>query len=234
MNDPFGNAIQDFYNKGKAPALKVKSNYTQGEEIVTSYLFRTEQEMPSLEKVALNKCKGKVLDVGAAAGCHSLILQKKGYNTTALEKSERAVEIMKKRGIQRVICDNIYTYSGDQFDTILLLMNGAGIGETISGLEKLLNHLKILLSEKGQILLDSSDIKYLFREKDGSFWEDLANQAYYGEMDYEVRYKKSETKFKWLFVDFEKLQLIAAKCGLNCRMIEKGKHYDYLARLSTK
>ena len=234
MNDPFGEAIQDYYTNGKAPALKVKSNYTLGEEIPTSYLFRTEENMPNLEQTALNKCKGNVLDVGAAAGCHSLVLQKKGLDVTAIEKSVKAVEVMKKRGIRKVVCNDIYTYNGNSFDTILMMMNGAGIGETLAGLEKLLNHLKSLLNEKGQILMDSSDIKYLFEEEDGSFWLDLSNNNYLGEMDYEVRYKKSVSKFKWLFVDFEKLQLIAAKCGFNSRIIEKGNHYDYLARLSLK
>lgn len=234
MNDPFGNAINDFYNKGKAPDLKVSSNYTQGEKISASWFFRTENEMPILEKTALRLCKGKVLDVGAAAGCHSLILQKKGYNVTALEKSERAVEVMKKRGIQKTICTDINTFSESNFDTILLLMNGAGIGETISGLENLLNHLKTLLSEKGQILLDSSDIKYLFQEKDGSTWVNITNSKYYGEMEYKVNYKNSGSEFKWLFIDFEKLQVLAEKCGYECNLVETGTHYDYLAQLKLK
>jgi hypothetical protein len=113
-------------------------------------------------------------------------------------------------------------------------MNGAGIGETISGLEKLLNHLKTLLTEKGQILIDSTDIKYLFEEEDGSLWIDLANKAYYGEMEYEVKYKKSVSKFKWLFVDFQKLKKVAAKSGLECNLIENGEHHDFLAQLKFK
>lgn len=234
MNDPFGDAINDFYNKGKAPDLKVSSNYTRGEKISPSWFFRTENEMPVIEKTALRQCKGKVLDVGSAAGCHSIILQKKGYNVTALEKSERAVDVMKKRGIQKTICTDIKTFSGSNFDTILLLMNGAGIGETVSGLEQLLCHLKNLLTEKGQILMDSSDIKYLFREKDGSTWVDIANDSYYGEMEYKVKYKNSLSEFKWLFIDFEKLELLAENCGLICTLVEAGIHHDYLAQLKLK
>jgi methylase of polypeptide subunit release factors len=234
MNDPFGDAINDFYNKGKAPDIKVNSNYTQDEKISPSWFFRTENKMPGLEKTALHRCKGKVLDVGAAAGCHSLILQKKGYNVTAMEKSELAVEVMKKRGIQKTICTDIYTFSGSNFDTILMLMNGAGIGETLNGLEKLLRHLKNLLSPKGQILMDSSDIQYLFDENDGSTWIDIANDSYYGEMEYKVKYKNSFSEFKWLFIDFEQLQLLADKCGFTCSLVEKGNHFDYLAELKLK
>lgn len=234
MNDPFGEAIHDYFEKGKAPALKVNSNYTEGEEIEASWFFRTEKEMPLIEKAALKKCNGKILDIGAAAGCHSLVLQKKGFNVTALEKSELAAEVMKKRGIQKVVCSDIYHFSENQFDTILLLMNGAGIGETLDGIEKLLNHLKPLLSEKGQILIDSTDIKYLFLEEDGSLWIDLASEAYYGEMEYEVKYKKSVSKFKWLFVDFETLKKVTKKAGLKCNLIESGKNHDYLAQLKPK
>jgi SAM-dependent methyltransferase len=229
MNDPFGEAIRDYFEKGKAPDLIVNSNYTEGEEIAASWFFRTEKEMPAVERAALKRCNGKVLDIGAAAGCHSLLLQKKGFNVTALEKSEKAAEVMKKRGIQKVVCGDIYQFSENQFDTILLLMNGVGIGETVAGLEKLLAHIKTLLTEKGQILIDSTDIKYLFKEEDGSLWIDLANKSYYGEMEYEVKYKKSVSKFKWLFIDFEKLKKVAKKAGLDCILIESGKNHDFLA-----
>lgn len=232
MNDPFGEAIHDYFEKGKAPALAVNSNYTEGEKIAVSHFFRTENEMPVIELTALKNCRGKILDIGAAAGCHSIILQKKGFNVTALEKSEIAAEVMRKRGIQKVLCSDIHSYTENKFDTILLLMNGAGIGETLVGLHNLLIHLKNLLTEKGQILMDSSDIKYLFEEKDGSVWIDLANDAYYGEMEYEVKYKKSVAKLKWLFIDFESLETICKKAGLKCEKIVSGENFDFLARIT--
>lgn len=231
MNDPFGQAVQEFLVKGKAPDIQVSSNYTEDETIPVSYLFRTEKEMPEPEKEALKKCKGRILDIGAAAGCHSILLQKKGYNVTALEKSELAAEVMKKQGIVKVINSDIFEYSDNQYNTILLLMNGAGIGGTISGLEKLISHLKTLLSDGGQILIDSTDIKYLFEEEDGSRWVDLTNEKYYGEMEYEVSFKKWTSKFNWLFIDFESLTKIANKVGFSCTQIAKGKHHDYLAQL---
>lgn len=234
MNDPFGEAIQEFLSKGKAPDIEINSNYTEDESIPVSYLFRSEKEMPELEKAALRKCKGKILDVGAAAGCHALLLQKKGFNVTALEKSELSVEAMKKQGIVKVVHADILDYDEQQFNTILLLMNGAGIGQTMDGLRKLLLHLKTLLLDDGQILIDSSDIKYLFEEEDGSMWIDLANEKYYGEMSYEVNYKKSSSKFDWLFIDFENLTKIASLAGLTCTMIAEGKHHDFLAQLKLK
>ncbi|MCY1723108.1 methyltransferase domain-containing protein [Prolixibacteraceae bacterium Z1-6] len=231
MNDPFGEAIQTYLSKGKAPDIQINSNYTENETIPVSYLFRNEKQMPELEKLALKKCKGKILDVGAAAGCHSIVLQKKGFSVTALEKSELAVEAMKQHGIVKTVNADIFDYNDGTYNTILLLMNGAGIGGTMDGLRKLLQHLKTLLPDDGQILIDSSDIKYLFEEEDGSLWVDLANNKYYGEMEYEVTFKKSSTKFKWLFIDFENLTKIASLAGLKCHLVAKGDHYDYLAQL---
>lgn len=231
MNDPFGQAIQEYLAKGKAPDIQVNSNYTENESIPVSYLFRNEKQMPELEKVAFKKCKGRILDVGAAAGCHSLILQKKGFNVTALEKSELSVKAMRKQGIIKVIHADIFEYKEKQFNTILLLMNGAGIGESVEGLKTLLTHLKTLLVDDGQILIDSSDIKYLFEEDDGSEWVDIANDKYYGEMEYEVSYKKWKDKFNWLFIDSENLTKVANLAGLSCTIIAKGPHHDYLAQL---
>lgn len=233
MNDPFGEAIKEYFEKGKAPDIRVDSNYTEDESIPIKYFFREEKEMPAIEKAAFQKCKGKILDVGAAAGCHSLVLQKKGYNITALERSELAANVMKERGIIKVVQADIYEYKEKQFNTILLLMNGTGIGGTLEGLKKLLTHLKSLLLEGGQILIDSSDIKYLFEEEDGSMWVDLANEKYYGEMDYEVTFRKTQSKFNWLFVDFETLKKVSKEVGLICNLISKGEHYDYLAQLKT-
>lgn len=234
MNDPFGEAIRDYFEKGKAPAIKVNSNYTEGETIAAAYFFRNEKEMPQLETTALKMCRGKVLDVGAAAGCHSIILQKKGYNVTALEKSTLSADILKKRGIQRVVCQNIMDHSDDQYDSILLLMNGTGIGETLTGLKSLLGHLKTLLTENGQILIDSSNIQYLFQEEDGSQWFDLSNPNYYGEMKYQVSYKKSSLEFNWLFVDFDTLKNLAENMGLQCTRAADGENHDFLARLTLR
>ncbi len=231
MNDPFGAAIKEYFEKGKAPDLVVNSNYTEDENIPVSYFFRNENEMPELEKKALQLCRGSILDVGAAAGCHALVLQNNQQDVTALEQSELAVEVMKTRGIRKTIVSDIYRFEGAQFDTILLLMNGAGIGGTVNGLKKLLFHLKPLLNEGGQILIDSSNIKYLFEEEDGSMWIDLSNDGYYGEMEYEVLFRNIKSAFDWLFIDFNLLQKTAMETGFKCEQMFEGEHYDYLAKL---
>ena len=143
-----------------------------------------------------------------------------------------AIIVLKLRGIKNILHTDIFTFTDHRFDTILLLMNGAGIGGTKSRLLILLHRLKNLLKEGGQILIDSSDIKYLFQEDDGSFWLDLASEKYYGEMEYEVNYLNHSTQFNWLFIDFLLLKKLAQNAGFVCELVETGEHYDYLARLS--
>ncbi|HZH72710.1 MAG TPA: class I SAM-dependent methyltransferase [Mariniphaga sp.] len=231
MEDPIGKAIYDYHHFKQADEIIIHTNYTEDERIDPKYFFRDEEEMPALEKTAMDLCVGNVLDVGAGAGSHSLILQNRGINVTALEASPLATSVIKERNVRQVICSDIYEFSGQSYDTIVILMNGTGIGGTLEGLKILLLHLKSLLTPTGSILIDSSDIKYLFEEEDGSIWVELSNDNYFGEMEYTVIYKDHKSSFNWLFVDFEILKSIAKLLGLKCKLVEKGPHHDYLAQL---
>lgn len=189
--------------------------------------------MPSLEQKALDLCKGNTLDVGCGAGSHSLYLQEMGMEVTALDKSKGAVVTAKSRGVKNVIHSDICDYSGTKFDTILLLMNGIGLAERMDKLYRFLIHLKELLNPKGQILLDSSDIIYMFEEDaDGGFWVPNTGN-YYGEVEFTMEYKglKSDP-FNWLYLDFKRLEKVAEQLNLSCELVCEGPHYDYLARLS--
>ena len=89
-----------------------------------------------------------------------------------------------------------------------------------------------ILRPGGCILMDSSDLRYLFEEEDGSIVIDLAGD-YYGEIDFRMQYKsiKGDT-FDWLYIDFQTLSLYASECGFKAELVKEGKHYDYLAKLS--
>lgn len=231
--DPIGQAISNFfYTKDNTP-IKVASKVVEDEDLPPEYFFRNFKNMPLLERIALKRCNGKILDVGAGAGSHSLWLQNKGLDVTALEISELCCQVMKNRGIKQTIHHDIFSYQASKFDTILLLMNGIGIAGSIDGLFRLLNHLKNILNTGGKILLDSSDLIYLYEQEDGSFLLDVNAQNYYGEIDYQLSYKSNIGKpFSWLFADSVLLTEIAESCGYKTTIVEYGPHYDYLAELS--
>ena len=159
--DPMGAAIYDYFKNGKAGKLRVFSSQFEEDEIPVSELFRTYEHMPLLEQTALDMAQGKILDVGAGSGCHSLALKQ----------------------------------------MILMLMNGSGIIGRVENFGDFFQRMKLLLNPGGCILMDSSDLRYLFEEEDGSFVVDLAGD-YYGQLDFQMQYKQIKGEaFDWLYVD---------------------------------
>ena len=233
IHDPMGAAIRDYHLRGKAARLRVMSSMFDEDEMPVDHLFRTFDDMPHLEQKALNMAYGKVLDIGAGAGCHALALQERGMDVKAIDISPLSCDVMKERGIKDVDCVNLFCKQlQGKYDTLLLLMNGTGIAGKLSQLPALLNRLKELLSEEGQILIDSSDLKYIYENEDGSMDIDL-NAPYYGEVDYQMQYRDIKGEpFDWLYTDPMLLASVSKQCRLQCQIMEQGEHYDYLAKLT--
>lgn len=231
--DPMGAAIADYQKRGKAAKLRVFSSFFDEDEIPVSQLFRSFEEMPPLEKTALQMATGKILDCGAGSGCHSLALQNMGKEVQAIDISPLSVETMQQRGVKQASQINLFDkHFIEKFDTILMLMNGSGIIGKLAYMPLFFNKMKQILTPGGCIYMDSSDLRYLFEEEDGSIDIDLAGD-YYGEVDFQMQYKQIKGEsFDWLYIDFQTLKLYATQSGFTVELIEEGEHYDYLARLS--
>ncbi|WP_394759909.1 class I SAM-dependent methyltransferase [Flavobacterium sp.] len=241
MKDLFGKAILDYQTNNYPEDLITETSISEADEMSVSYLFRSHEEMPKLEQKALVLAKGKVLDVGCGGGSHSLYLQEKDFDVTAIDISKNAIKACQLRGLHKARVQNVLDIENDSsqseqtkqtFDTILLLMNGTGIFGTLKETSKYLQKLKSLLNPNGQILIDSSDIIYMFDEdEDGSFL--IPADGYYGELTFTVQYKgETEETFPWLYLDYNTLQNAANANGLQCELVMEGEHYDYLARLT--
>lgn len=228
--DIFGKALVDFHNGNYSEDLITSTNISDEDVLPLPYLFRAYSEMPKLEQKALQLAKGNILDVGCGSGSHSLWLQDKGFKVKAIDSSEGAIDVTKKRGVINAELKPLLKET-ERFDTILLLMNGTGIFQELSLVSQNLKHLKSLLKPNGQILIDSSDISYMYEDEDGGQWLDL-NQGYPGELDYFLSYKgEKEAAMKWLYLDFETLKTACLTVGLKCEKVMDGEHFDYLARL---
>ncbi len=232
MKDLFGRAILDFQTQNAPEDLVTETNISEADEMDVAYLFRSYSEMPKLEKKALQLAMGRVLDVGCGAGSHSLYLQGQGLDVTAIDISPSAIEACLLRGVKEARAVNLMELQDERFDTILLLMNGTGIFGTLAQTSAYLQKLKTLLTPNGQILLDSSDIIYMFDDdEDGGKW--IPGDGYYGELTFTVSYKnETEEPFPWLYLDYNTLQNAAHANGLQCTLVQEGSHYDYLARLT--
>lgn len=235
MADIFGKALQDYQKGQYTEDIKTYSSLDEEDVIPLPYLFRTFNEMPQIEQKALQLARGKVLDVGAGAGSHSLYLQNKGLEVTALDGSKGCIEVCQARGVESTICSPILDYSEERYDTLLLLMNGIGLAGQLKNLSGFFQHLASLLQPNGQILLDSSDIIYMFeQDEDGGYW--IPNDGtYYGEVQFEMEYKGQKSEpFDWVYVDFDTLQNACESNGFNCELVISGEHFDYLAKLTLK
>lgn len=231
--DILGTALLDYQKGNYSEDIITYSSLNEEDVLPLPYMFREFKDMPEIEQKALSLCSGKVLDVGCGAGSHALYLQNMGISVTGLDASKGAIEVSKLRGLKNAIYGNLEDYQGQQYDTILILMNGVGLAGTLNGLEQFFTKLKSLLKNNGQILLDSSDIIYMFEnDEDGGYWIP-DNVNYYGEVSFSMEYKKQKSQsFPWLYVDYNTLQRAASYNNLTCKLVMEGEHYDYLARLT--
>ena len=231
--DILGKAVLDYQTGNYSEDIKTYSSLDEEDMIPIPYLFRDFKKMPALEQKALKLCKGNILDIGCGAGSHSLYLQKKGFDVTALDQSPGAIETCKLRGIEHTVLQGIQDFKLQKYDTLLMLMNGIGIVGKLKNIDQFLSHLKSLLKPKGQILLDSSDIIYMYDEdEDGGYWIP-DDQNYYGEVTFEMEYRGERSEpLDWLYLDYNTLQRAANANNLTRELVSKGKHYDYLAKLT--
>lgn len=232
MKDLFGQAILDYQLGNYTENLKTETDISEEDELPLPYLFRTYEQMPDLEQKALSLATGKVLDVGCGAGGHALYLQSKNLEVTSIDISPKAIETCLRRGVKNALVQDVMTMEG-KFDTILLLMNGAGMCGRLDKIDAFLQKLKSLLNENGKILTDSSDIIYMFDQNpDGSYDVPILHK-YYGEVDYIVRYKgEEEPAFEWMYIDYNTLQNAVLNNGMQCELIAQGNHFDYLAQIT--
>jgi SAM-dependent methyltransferase len=229
--DPLGAALLDFLRGDHSARITVRSNLAEDDVLPVRYLFRSFPQFPEREKMALEACRGKVLDIGAGAGVHSLVLQERGIQVKALDRSAGAVEAMRIRGVREILQEDIFNLKGERFDTLLMLMNGIGLVGSLQGLDRFLLQAKSLLQPEGQILLESTDILYMYEQEDGSVLLDLTS-GYYGQVEYQMVYKGHEGKpFNWLFIDFHTLADHAQTMGFACECLMMEDQEQYLARL---
>lgn len=232
--DLIGRALRDYHlQKDPEICLKVHSDCSGVETLPVEVFFRDESNLPDLESYALDLCQGRILDVGAGAGCHSLILQERGFQVTAADISSDAVKVMTERGLLNTLAVDVRHWEPEaKFDTALMLMNGIGFVGDLFGLRDFLDHAKGLITKEGQLLLDSTDFT-LFPDFMRSWGAAQFRQGrYFGEVEYRIEYQGQVSEaYKWLFVDQQTLAKYALDTGWHCQIIfeEDGQ---YLARMT--
>lgn len=226
--DNLGKSIRAYFENKIDEPVEVYIDSHFDHLMYPSVFFRSFKNMNKLERLAIQLCRGKILDVGAGAGCHSLYLKSKGFDVTSIDKSELCCETMKLRGLKNIICSDLLSFDQGKYDTILLLMNGLGIAGELNNVTKYLNHLKTLLRKTGKILVDSTDIRYTLSEE----IIDSDQQPYYGETHMTMRFKNKEEPLAWLYIDSQLLTELSEQSGLRCVILKSDSKHRFLAQIS--
>jgi len=229
--DLFGKALYDYWFDHSPEDIITWTNLTPQEILPVSYLFRDFDEMPVTEQKALKMCRGKILDVGAGSGSHSIWLQEQGQNITAIDFSAFGHKVMKDRGLKDVVLQNFFSYEKKKFDTILLLMNGVGIVGKAKYAHRLFQQLDKLLLPEGQALIHSSDLKYLYELEQGYR---LPKGSYYGDLKFHISYKNETEYFDWTYLDEETLTAVGEQNGFFAEKIVTSEYGDFLMKMFRK
>jgi SAM-dependent methyltransferase len=231
---PFGLALLDFWRGHKSATFTMIRDDGFQEEVALSTFFRGTDEFPGLEQMALDRCRGFVLDVGAGSGRHSLALQSKGHSVCSIDVSADAVRVMREAGALDCRQFDLLRFDGGRFDTVLMMGHGVGMAENIDGLRRLLEHLRTLLKPGGQVLLDALDPRATSEPLHLAYHE--ANRKagrYYGEVRLQLRFKgHTGPVYGWLLVDPETLAKHAMAGGWSMDIVWRQADGNYLARLA--
>ena len=231
---PHGRALLDFYNGDTAAEVVTYGDDGETEVVPISVFFRGPADFSALEEAALDLCRGRVLDAGAGAGCHALVLQEQDLPVCAIDIAPEAVEVMQRRGVKDARCADMFHFNDGPFDTLLLMMNGIGVVEDLAGLDRFLADAHRLLAPDGQILLDSYDPNWTDDPDDAPSRKGSGpSDRYAGEMRFRLEYKgKKGPTLAWLFLDSKLLTERAMKAGWSCEVIWQEEEGHYLARLA--
>ena len=229
VKDPLGTMALDYLYGSKDVFVEVDSTTLDMWTMKGETMFRTYSEMDEMERIALQLCKGKILDAGAGAGSHSLCLQDNDLEVDALDISPGCIEVMAKREVKSIIHQNLFSLKEKKYRTILMLMNGLGICGTLDGCNLFLQFIKTILEEGGQVIADSTDLGLLYDDA-GKY--DSTPDRYFGETEFVMNYQRiTSDPFNWLYIDFRTLETLVEFNGLQCEQIMKDRSGKFLARI---
>ncbi len=230
---PHGRALLAYFEGEHAAELIVRRDDGLESRLPAGHFFRPHTDFTLLELAALDHCTGSVLDIGAGTGLHTLVLQERGLPVKAIDIDRNAVDVMKRRGVHNALCTDVFQYQDSAFDTILLLGHGIGMVETLAGLDRFLSIIRSLVTSRGQVLLDSLDVRTTSDPRHLAYQANkrLAGR-YIGETRLQFEYRGFEGPWcGWLHVDAETLNEYADRTGWKCTVLEQMENGEYLARL---
>jgi len=129
VGDALGEALLDAFSGGEGRHF-IERDDGLLETMDASLYFSKPTSWPNAELLAMESLKGRVLDMGAGAGRHSLMLQNRGCEPMAIDTSPGAIEVCRNRGVEWTFKGSIQELIGfpvEPFDAIILMGNNLAL-----------------------------------------------------------------------------------------------------------
>lgn len=189
------------------------------------------------EQRAIGYAGGRVLDIGCGAGRHSLYLQQKGFDVTAIDSSPGAVKVCKLRGINKALVrpiEGLDKFGPGSFDTVLMMGNNFGLLGNRRKAKSLLKKLARITAPGGKIIAGSLD-PYKTTNPDHLLYHKrnrkLGRMA--GQIRFRIRYKNVIGGwFDYLFVSQQEMQDILSETDWQVEKFIKSFGDTYFAVIS--
>jgi 2-polyprenyl-3-methyl-5-hydroxy-6-metoxy-1,4-benzoquinol methylase len=233
--NPYANALKAYHAGNHSASFLIRRNDGFDAQVPVSAFF-SDKTFPNLEQQALDLCHGRVLDIGAAAGRHSLALIRRGVSVTSLDIAPELEGLLRERGAQDVVISDILVFSGKRFETLLMLMNGIGMVGTLERLDNFLRHAHLLIAPGGQILCDSIDVSVTMDPIHVAYREqNLVFGKQPGQQKFTITYDNHEgAAFDWLHIDFLTFSKNCLKTGWKAELICEEADGHYLCRIQAR
>lgn len=227
---PFASALAAYAAGDPDPGLRLRSSLGEDEALPTGFFFRDPDRWMDFERYAVELCRGRVLDLGAGVGPHTLALQALGHSVVAVEGSAGIARLLRERGARSVVHADFRLWWRPGFDTVVMLMNGLGPVGTLAGLDRFLIHARRFLAPGGQLLVDGAEA-VMSRPSVPASWPPAGE--YPGEAWVELSHAgRIGRPFRELYIDIETLASHAVRAGWQLEPAFDGGDGTYLARLT--
>ena len=238
--DAYGEQLLAQYNSETPTAeiIEREDNYLDfGSD--SGHYFSEYKKWSEPERRAVKQVKGRVLDVGCGAGRHSLYLQQKGFDVTAIDNSPGAVKVCKLRGIKKALVrpiEEIDKFKASSIDSVIMMGNNFGLFGSRAKAKSLLKKFARITSPEARIITGTRD-PYQTTDPDHLQYHKLniKRGRMAGQIRFRVRFKRTVGKwFDYLFVSRAEMQDILNGTGWQVKEFIGSDEPNYIAILSKK
>lgn len=242
--DAHGHMFSDYHNGQENVEIVEREDRLIDKSSDTTCLgprdyFAEYEDWTEHQKLAMEHATGRVLDIGCAAGRHSLYLQEQGHDVLGIDNSSLAIETCQHRGLKNTRVMPVAGLSTETgiFDAILMMGRNFGFVGSSIRTRSLLSRFAAMTSGSAKIIVETLDP---YQTADPchlayhQFNRDHGRMS--GQLRLRVHYREYTTQwFDYLFVSKAELEDILEETVWQVeRYIDSANTPHYVAVLSKR